>query len=101
VEKGGYVYILSNRNKTVFYTGVTSDIRQRIYQHRYENGSIFTTKYNAKYLLYYQFYPSIEEAIHNEKLLKKWNRSWKLELIEKNNPNFKDLAVDWFDESYE
>jgi len=101
MEKGGCVYILSNKNRTVFYTGVTSDIRHRIYQHRYENGSKLTTKYNVKNLLYFQSYPSIEEAIHNEKLLKKWNRNWKLELIQKNNPEFIDLAIDWFDENYD
>jgi len=50
-------------------------------------------------LLYFQSYPSIVEAIRNEKLLKKWNKNWKLELIQKNNPEFKDLAVDWFDEN--
>jgi len=101
MAKGGYVYILSNKYKTVFYIGVTSDIRTRIYQHQYEIGSKFPNKYKVKDLMYYEFYPSIEEAIKKEKQLKKWKRSWKLDLIQKNNPDLLDLAADWFTESYD
>lgn len=99
--KGGYVYILSNKYRTVFYIGVTNDIRRRIYEHRYEKGSKFTNKYKVKDLIYYESYSTIEEAIHKEKQLKKWKRSWKLDLIQKDNPDLLDLADNWFTESYD
>jgi len=98
--KGGYVYILSNKNKTVFYTGVTSDIRTRVYQHRFEKGSVFTSKYNVYELMYYEFFNTIEEAIVNEKKFKNNRREWKIELIKKQNPAMVDLAEDWYLEDY-
>jgi len=96
--KGGFVYILTNKNITLFYTGVTSDIRNRIYQHKYEHGSIFTKRYNLHFLMYFQFYESIDEAISEEKRLKKWRTNWKIELIKKANPYMVDLAKDWYNE---
>jgi len=98
LAKGGYVYILSNKNRTVFYVGVTNDIRHRIYQHKFEKGSKFTYKYNVHDLLFYEFFPSIEEAIINEKKFKNNSRVWKLKLIEKENAEMVDLAKDWYKE---
>jgi len=98
--KGGYIYILSNKYRNVLYIGVTSDIRNRIYQHKFEKGSQFTHKYNTKDLMLYRFFDSIEEAIQFEKQLKFWKRAWKLELIQKENPEMVDLALGWFDEDY-
>jgi len=95
--KGGYVYILSNKNRTVLYVGVTNDIRHRIFQHKFEKGSTFTHKYNAHDLLFYEFFPSIEEAIINEKKFKNNSRAWKVKLIAKDNPDMIDLAKDWYE----
>ncbi|MFY0599701.1 MAG: GIY-YIG nuclease family protein [Cyclobacteriaceae bacterium] len=89
--KGGYVYIVSNKRRTVLYVGVTSNLYARIYEHKNGVGSEFTKKYNCVDVLFYEFYPSIEEAIHREKRLKKWNRAWKDELIKKFNPELRDL----------
>lgn len=89
--KGGYVYIVSNRNRTVLYTGVSANLRARSHEQKQGIGSNFTKKYNCTDLVYYEFYESIEEAIKREKQLKKWRRSWKEDLIIKINPEMKDL----------
>ena len=81
--KGGYVYIVSNKYRTVFYIGVTSDLFNRAYEHKNAIGSSFTTKYKCTDLLYFEFFETIEEAIAREKLLKKWKRQWKIDLIKK------------------
>ncbi len=91
VGKGGYTYILTNKNKTVLYIGVTSDLNARIIEHRMGIGSKFTKKYNCHYLIYYEFHEHIATAIHREKRLKKWNRKWKEELIDSFNPTWSDL----------
>lgn len=89
--KGGYIYILSNKTRTVLYTGVTSNLSARTYEHRFEKGSQFTSMYDCNELLYYKFYDSIEEAIDNEKKIKNWKREWKPDLIKVLNPKMKDL----------
>ncbi len=89
--KGGYVYIVSNRSRTVLYTGVTNNLYARAYQHKNGVGSAFSSNYKCKDLLYYEFFDSIEEAIFREKRIKKWNRQWKDDLIKKFNPKLKDL----------
>ncbi len=93
--KPGYVYILSNKNRTTFYTGVTNDIERRMAEHKSGIGSVFTKKYNCHDLMYYEYFESIVDAIHREKVLKKWKRPWKLELIKTMNENMDDLAFDW------
>ena len=70
--KGGYIYIVSNQKRTVLYIGVTSNLYARIYDHKNRFGSLFTKKYRCIDLLYYEFYPTIEEDIKREKQLKKW-----------------------------
>ena len=89
------VYILSNFTRTAFYIGVTNDLVKRIRQHRFENGSIFTSKYKCFFLMYFEEYKSIRNAISREKQLKNWERKWKIELIKKENPEMKDLAEQW------
>jgi len=90
------VYILSNQHHTVFYTGVTSDLEGRVFQRKQGEGGAFTFKYNCHCLLYYEDYADIRDAIAREKQLKKWRREWKLALIQKDNPEMKDLAADWY-----
>jgi putative endonuclease len=97
-----YVYILSNKMRTVLYIGVTNDIERRMFEHKTGHGSVFAKKYNLTDLLYYETYPSNVDAISREKQLKNWHREWKWNLINKNNKNLIDLSKDWFTrEEYE
>ena len=90
--KGGYTYILSNKTRTVLYIGVTANLYARVLEHRSGLGSLFTQKYRCRDLLYFEFHPSIEEAIAREKQLKKWKREWKEILIKEMNPELTDLS---------
>ncbi|GGK60816.1 MULTISPECIES: GIY-YIG nuclease family protein [Flavobacteriaceae] len=92
--KESYIYILTNKNKTVTYIGVTSNLKERITQHKNNTGCSFTKKYNVHFLVYIEMFTSIEQAIAREKQLKKWNKSWKWELIKKVNPKLLDLYSD-------
>ena len=89
-----YVYILASMSRTL-YIGVTNNLERRIHEHRRGTGSQFTAKYRIKYLVYYETTNSIHVAIRREKQLKGWLRKRKIELIEQNNPEWKDLAADW------
>jgi putative endonuclease len=86
-----FVYILTNRYKGTLYIGVTNDLIRRVYEHKHELADGFTKRYGLKQLVYYESHEGPEEAITREKQLKKWNRAWKLELIEKSNPAWQDL----------
>ena len=86
-----YVYILTSQRNGTLYIGVTSDLIKRIYQHRNNVTEGFTNKYKVHRLVYFESTPSITEAILREKKLKKWHRQWKIELIEKDNPEWMDL----------
>ena len=86
-----YVYILFSERNGTLYTGVTSDLIKRIYEHKEGLKEGFSKKYDVKKLGYYEIHNSIEEAIKREKQIKEWKRAWKLELIEKNNPDWIDL----------
>ncbi|HBX66186.1 MAG: GIY-YIG nuclease [Balneola sp.] len=92
--KTGYVYILSNSKRTVLYTGVTSDLINRVYQHKQGEGSQFTSQFRVYYLVYYEEHQNMYQAITREKQIKKWKRDWKLNLIRKSNPELKDLWDD-------
>ena len=94
MPKGGYIYIISNKNRTVLYTGVTNNLDARIYEHKAGEGSKFTSKYNCTDLLYYEFFEDIESAIAREKQIKKWKREYKENVINAFNPNWKDLFDD-------
>ena len=89
--KKGYVYIMSNKNRTTFYIGVTSNLKNRIADHKNGVGSVFTKRYNLEDLIYYEDFPDILQAIDREKQLKKWHREWKINLIRSVNPDMKDL----------
>ncbi|MDD8018146.1 MAG: GIY-YIG nuclease family protein [Bacteroidota bacterium] len=90
--KKGYVYILSNYNRTTFYIGVTNNIETRVAEHRNGTASAFTARYKLFYLLYFEEFQSIQLAIAREKQLKRWHREWKLNLIRTVNPDLKDLT---------
>jgi len=97
-----YVYILSNKMRTVLYIGVTNDIGRRMFEHKTGHGSSFCKKYNLTDLMYYEEYPSNVSAISREKQLKNWHREWKWNLIKKDNQYLNDLSKDWFTrEGYE
>ena len=85
------VYILTNKRNTAFYIGVTSDLIKRTWQHREKLVEGFTRKYNIDKLVYYEVFDSIQEAIKREKYLKGKKRQYKIDLIEKENPEMKDL----------
>ena len=87
------IYILSNESNTVIYIGVTSNLIQRIYQHKQKLGKGFSKRYNLGKLVYFELY-DIDSAIYREKRLKRWQRSWKERLIKKVNPEWKDLYQD-------
>ena len=86
-----YVYILASKKNGTLYIGVTNNLIRRVYEHKYGLIEGFTKKYNIKILVYYEIHTDIEEAIKREKAMKKWNRKWKIRLIEKNNKNWNDL----------
>ena len=87
----GHVYILASKRNGTLYIGVTTDLPARVFAHRNDTGSAFTKKYNVKLLVWYETYEMVTDAIQRETTLKHWLRKWKLELIEKSNPNWDDL----------
>jgi putative endonuclease len=89
-----YVYILGSRRNGTLYIGMTDDIAKRTWQHRNGIMAGFTKKYDVKLLVWLEQHDSRESAFMRERQLKKWNRSWKLQLIEKENPNWRDLWDD-------
>ena len=89
--KNYFVYILANKRNGTLYIGVTSDLKKRVYEHRGNLIEGFTKRYNVHMLVYYEITEDVKNAIIREKQLKEWRRKWKLELIEKNNPEWKDL----------
>ncbi|GAB4538309.1 MAG: GIY-YIG nuclease family protein [Thermodesulfovibrionia bacterium] len=91
MEKVFYVYILASKRNGTLYIGVTSDLLKRIWEHKNKLVDGFTKRYNIDKLVYYEQFESVEAAIKREKRLKKYNRRWKLDLIESKNPEWKDL----------
>lgn len=91
MQKQGYVYILTNFNTRVLYTGVTSNLVKRMYEHRNKLVSGFTEKYRVSKLVYYEVFEDIVTAITREKQIKGWLRSKKIQLIKEFNPEWKDL----------
>jgi putative endonuclease len=94
MEKQFWVYIIANKKNGTLYTGVTSNLPKRIWEHKNRMVPGFTERYGIKNLVYYEGYSDPETAILREKRLKKWNRAWKLRLIEERNPNWKDLYAE-------
>uniref|UniRef100_UPI003217DA5B GIY-YIG nuclease family protein n=1 Tax=uncultured Draconibacterium sp. TaxID=1573823 RepID=UPI003217DA5B len=92
-----FVYVVTNKNKTVLYIGVTNDLQRRVYEH--ENGLLpgFTKKYNCHFLIYYEHFQNIDDAIAREKEIKKWRREKKENLINDINPDWKFLNSQIYD----
>jgi putative endonuclease len=91
-SKSYWVYILTSARNGTLYIGVTGDISRRIWEHREGVKDGFTKKYGVKILVYFEIFDDVHAAIHRESRLKKWKRRWKLELIEKSNPDWLDLS---------
>ncbi len=94
MDKRFFVYILTSRPLGPLYVGVTSDLVARVFQHKQGEAPGFTRRYNIKQLVYFEIHDRAETAIQREKRLKKWNRAWKVRLIERSNPNWRDLYMD-------
>lgn len=93
-EKQYYVYIMTNKSKTL-YTGVTNDLVRRVLEHKQKRIPGFTSKYNISKLVFYDSFSDIRDAIEAEKKIKGWLRQKKSTLIESNNPEWKDLSTTW------
>ena len=91
-----YVYIMSNISRTL-YVGVTSDLERRVWEHRQKHKKGFTQTYNCAMLVYFESCSWVDDAIAREKQIKGWKRSRKLDLVRETNPNWLDLAADWFE----
>ena len=89
-----YVYILASKYRGTLYIGVTNNLKRRIYEHKNKIIDGFTKKYSINKLIYYEITENIESAINREKQLKNWRRDWKIQLIEKLNPEWKDLYLE-------
>lgn len=98
MHKEPTTYIMMNQTLTTIYIGVTSDIEQRVLQHKSGVGSKFTSKYLCNLLVYFEQFQTMTDAIEREKQLKNWKREWKLNLIKTSNPDLIEIAKDWFDD---
>ena len=92
--KQSYIYILASERNGTLYVGVTTNLIKRIYEHKQNLVEGFTNKYSVHNLVYYEVHNDIEAAILREKQIKKWNRRWKLRLVEEMNPEWRDLYQD-------
>ena len=92
MPKTYFVYIMASKQNGTLYIGVTNNLERRIYEHKHNLIKGFTSKYGVHRLVYFEESNDIQAALMREKQLKKWNRSWKIELIEKTNPEWKDLS---------
>ncbi len=97
MRKPAFVYILASKKNGTLYTGVTSNLERRIYQHKNHLLEGFTRKHDVTRLVWYEQGDDIGSAISLEKKIKNRNRQWKVDLIEKGNPDWVDLAADWMD----
>lgn len=85
------VYILASKRNGALYIGIINDLQKRVWEHKNDLVDGFTKRYGVHHLVYYELYGDMVSAITREKQIKKWNRTWKLELIEKHNPRWNDL----------
>jgi putative endonuclease len=90
-----YVYILASKKNGTLYIGMTNDLETRVLQHKQKINEGFTSKYNVINLVYFENHQYVNDAIKREKQLKKWNRQWKINLIEEENKDWKDLSENW------
>jgi len=91
-----YVYIMTNRSRTL-YTGMTNNIKKRVFEHKNKLNESFTKKYNITLLVYVETFRDVNSAIAREKVIKGWLRKKKVALIEKQNPEWNDLSENWYD----
>jgi len=92
-----YLYILTNKKNGTLYIGVTNNLERRLYEHKNKLVEGFTNKYGLVALVYFETFQYVKDAIVREKNMKKWKRQWKINLIEEENSDWKDLAHDWFE----
>lgn len=92
-----YVYILTNKKHGTLYIGMTNNLKRRIYEHKNKLVEGFTQKYNLDKVVFMESFLYVQDAILREKRMKKWKRQWKINLIEEDNPEWMDLAIDWYD----
>ncbi|MBC7523520.1 MAG: GIY-YIG nuclease family protein [Flavobacterium sp.] len=90
----GYTYIMTNKNFSVLYIGATKDLKYRIESHKDGTGSVFTKKYNASILIYFEEFDDYRDAFAREKQLKNWHKDWKWNLAKLSNPELKDLYLE-------
>ena len=98
MTKRFFVYIMASKPWGTLYTGVTSEIERRVYQHRHGLIEGFSKKYAVKLLVHLVEFGTAADAIQREKRIKKWSRTWKINLIRTDNPDWFDLAADWYPE---
>ena len=91
-----YIYILASQKNGTLYIGVTNDLERRVLEHKQKINEAFTSKYDVNILVYFESFQYINDAILREKRLKKWNRQWKINLIEEENKEWNDLSEDWY-----
>ena len=96
MEKGGFVYIMASGRNGTLYIGVTSDLTQRVWQHREGVADGFTKKHGCKALVWFEQFADIETAFERDKQMKEWKRLWKLRVIEEKNPEWDDLFESLF-----
>ncbi len=94
MSKCYHVYILTNQKRGTFYFGMTNDLARRVFEHSEKLVPGFSKRYGLTRLVYYEEHSDVNEAIAREKRLKRWNRTWKFDLIEGNNPDWRDLYLD-------
>jgi len=92
MARRGYVYILASQKNGTLYVGVTSDLAGRLLQHRSGQGSKFAARYGVMRLVWFEEFELVTDAIIREKTIKAWPRQWKINLIERNNPHWHDIA---------
>ena len=91
-----YIYILASQKNGTLYIGVTNDLERRVLEHKQKINEGFTSKYDVNRLVYFESFQYINDAILRGKRLKKWNRQWKINLIEEENFEWNDLSEDWY-----
>lgn len=89
-----HVYIMACASNTAIYVGATSHLHDRVFQHKSGEGSLHTSKYRIRKLVYFEEHETLATAVQRERRLKRWNRAWKNQLIETHNPNWADLAME-------
>ncbi len=94
IEKRPCVYILASQRNGTLYVGATSDLARRVFEHKEEAIEGFTKDHGVHNLVFYEFHETMNDALTREKRIKKWRRQWKLDLIEQNNPQWRDLYQD-------